>query len=185
MSTSYNFDSLVLKIRIFLKSLDKEEIKSLSRESFAKAIGINPLYIRSKHKKFLARILYQEFGVTYEKIAELLAMSMCDIHKAVREETDRKIVEEAGREVVSIKIQAKAIELIRSGETKNPDDLVLKLGVSLDVAENLFERILSNEKIVASSVTKVVDKLKRLLDDAREYSEYLEKNASEIAKPVI
>jgi hypothetical protein len=61
----------------------------------------------------------------------------------------------------------------------------LKLGVSLDVAENLFERILSNEKIVASSVTKVVDKLKRLLDDAREYSEYLEKNASEIAKPVI
>jgi NADH/NAD ratio-sensing transcriptional regulator Rex len=76
MSTSYNFDSLVSKIRIFLKSLDKEEIKSLSRESFAKAIGINPLYIRSEHKKFLARILYQEFGVTYEKIAELLAMSM-------------------------------------------------------------------------------------------------------------
>jgi hypothetical protein len=83
-------------------------------------------------------------------------MSMRDIHKAVREETDRKIVEEAGR-VVSIEIQAKAIELIRSGEIKNPDDLVLKLGVSLDVAENLFERILSNEKIVASSVTKVVD----------------------------
>jgi predicted transcriptional regulator len=184
MSTSYNFDSLVSKVRIFLKSLDKEEIKSLSRESFAKAIGINPLYIHSEHKKFLARILYQEFGVTYEKIAELLAMSMRDIHKAVREETDRKTVEEAGR-VVSIEIQAKAIELIRSGEIKNPDDLVLKLGVSLDVAENLFGKILSNEKIVASSVIKVVDKLKRLLDDAREYSEYLEKNASEIAKPVI
>jgi hypothetical protein len=64
--------------------------------------------------------------------------------------------------------------LIRSGEIKNPNDLVLKLGVSLDVAENLFEKILGNEKIVASSVTKVVNKLKRLLD-AREYSEYLEK----------
>jgi len=120
--------------------------------------------------------------VTYKKIAELLAMSMRDIHKAVREEIDKKIVEEAEREAVSIEIQAKAIELLRSGEIKNPNDLVLKLGVSLDVAENLFERILSNERIIASSVTKVVDKLKRLLDDVKEYSEYLEKKTSEIAK---
>ena len=109
-------------------------------------------------------------------------MSMRDIHKAVREEIDKKIVEEAEREAVSIEIQAKAIELLRSGEIKNPNDLVLKLGVSLDVAENLFERILSNERIIASSVTKVVDKLKRLLDDVKEYSEYLEKKTSEIAK---
>jgi len=81
-----NFDVLVSKIRIFLKSINREEIKSLSRESFAEAIGINPLYIRSEHKKVLARILYQEFGVTYEKIAELLAMSMRDIHKAVMDQ---------------------------------------------------------------------------------------------------
>jgi len=60
--------------------------------------------------------------------------------------------------------------------------LFLKLGVSLDVAEDLFERIFSNEKIIASSVTKVVDKLKRLLDDAKEYSEHLEKKTLEIAK---
>jgi hypothetical protein len=46
--------------------------------------------------------------------------------------------EEAGREVVSVEIQARAIELIRSGEIKNPNDLVLKLGIPLDVAENLF-----------------------------------------------
>jgi chromosome segregation ATPase len=72
--------------------------------------------------------------------------------------------------------------LLRSGEIKNFNDLVLKLDVSLDVAENLFERILSNEKIIASSVTKVVDKLKRLLDDAKEYSEHLEKKTSEISK---
>jgi DNA repair exonuclease SbcCD ATPase subunit len=109
-------------------------------------------------------------------------MSMRDIHKAVREEIDKKIVEEVEREAVSVEIQAKAIELLRSGEIKNPNDLVLKLGVSLDVAENLFERILSNEKIIASSVTKVVDKLKRLLDDAKEYSEHLEKKTSEISK---
>jgi hypothetical protein len=66
------------------------------------------------------------------------------------------------REVVSVEIQAKAIELIRSGEIKNPNDLVLKLGIPLDVAENPFERILSNEKIIASSVTKVVDKQIRI-----------------------
>ncbi len=72
--------------------------------------------------------------------------------------------------------------MLRSGEIKNFNDLVLKLDVSLDVAENLFERILSNEKIIASSVTKVVDKLKRLLDDAKEYSEHLEKKTSEISK---
>jgi FkbM family methyltransferase len=83
---SYNFDSLASKIRIFLKSINREEIKSLSRESFAEAIEINPSYIRSEHKKVLARILYQEFGVTYEKIAELLAMSMRDIHKAVMDQ---------------------------------------------------------------------------------------------------
>jgi hypothetical protein len=51
----------------------------------------------------------------------------------------------------------------------NPSDFVLKLGIPLDVAENLFERIPSNERIIASSVTKVIDKLKRLLDDAREH----------------
>ena len=61
----------------------------------------------------------------------------------------------------------------------------MKLGVSLDVAENLFERILSNEKIIASSVTKVVDKLKRLLDNAEEYSEYLEKKTSEIDDKIV
>jgi predicted HTH domain antitoxin len=60
--------------------------KYLSRESCAEAIGINLLYIRSEHKKFLARLLYQEFGVTYKKIAELLAISMRDIYKVVREE---------------------------------------------------------------------------------------------------
>ena len=49
-----------------------------------------------------------------------------------------KMFEEAGREVVSVEIQARAIELIRSGEIKNPNDLVLKLGIPLDVAENLF-----------------------------------------------
>jgi hypothetical protein len=31
-------------------------------------------------------------------------MSMCDIHRTVREEVDKKIVKEAGREAVSVKI---------------------------------------------------------------------------------
>jgi len=45
-------------------------------------------------------------------------MSMRDIHKTVREEIDKKIVEEAEREAVSVEIQVKAIELLRSGEIK-------------------------------------------------------------------
>jgi len=171
---SYNFNSLVSKIRIFLKSIGREEIKSLSRENFAKAIGINPLYIRSEHKKFLARILHQEFGVSYKKIAELLAMSMRDIHKAVREEIDKKIVEEAEREVVSVEIQAKAIELLRSGEIKNPNDLVLKLNVSLDVAENLFERILNNERIVTKPVMEAVLRIERSMRNIMRYATIIE-----------
>jgi hypothetical protein len=171
---SYNFNSLVSKIRIFLKSIGREEIKSLSRENFAKAIGINPLYIRSEHKKFLARILHQEFGVSYKKIAELLAMSMRDIHKAVREEIDKKIIEEAEREVVSVEIQAKAIELLRSGEIKNPNDLVLKLNVSLDVAENLFERILNNERIVTKPVMEAVLRIERSMRNIMRYATIIE-----------
>ena len=48
--------------------------------------------------------------------------------------------------------------------------------------QRFFERIFNNEKIIASSATKVVDKLKRLLDDAKEYSEHLEKKTLEISK---
>jgi predicted metal-dependent hydrolase len=83
-------------------------------------------------------------------------MNMRDIHKAVRGEVDKKIVEEAWREVVSVEIQAKAIELLRSGEIKYPNDLVLKLGIPLDVAENLFERILDNEKMVTEPIIEAV-----------------------------
>ena len=101
-------------------------------------------------------------------------MSMCDIRRAVREEVDKKIVEEAGREVVSVEIQARAIELLRSGEIKNPNDLVLKLGVSLDVAENLFERILSNESIVTKHVVEAVSRIERSMRNIMRYATIIE-----------
>jgi hypothetical protein len=99
---------------------------------------------------------------------------MRDIHKAVREEIDKKIVEEVEREAVSVEIQAKAIELLRSGEIKNPNDLVLKLGVSLDVAENLFERILSNERIVAKPVIEAVSRIERSMRNIMRYTTIIE-----------
>jgi hypothetical protein len=46
-----------------------------------------------------------------------------------------KAVEETSVPKVDVEVRAKAIELLRSCEIKNPNDLVLKLGVSLDVAE--------------------------------------------------
>jgi len=54
-----------------------------------------------------------------------------------------KAVEETSVPKVDVEVRAKAIELLRSCEIKNPNDLVLKLGVSLDVAE-----IFSKESLV-------------------------------------
>jgi oligoendopeptidase F len=78
------------------------------------------------------------------------------------------------REAVSVEIQVKAIELLRTGEIKNPNDLVLKLGVSLDVAENLFERILSNERIVTKPVIEVVSRIERSMRNIMRYATIIE-----------
>jgi len=64
--------------------------------------------------------------------------------------------------------------LIRSGEIKNPNDLVLKLGVSLDIAENLFERILSNERIVTKPVIEVVSRIERSMRNIMRYATIIE-----------
>jgi len=50
----------------------------------------------------------------------------------------------------------------------------LKLGVSLDVAENLFERILSNERIVAKPVIEVVSRIERSMRNIMRYTTIIE-----------
>jgi len=170
-----NGGELVSRVREFLRGLSREEIKQLSREEFARAIGANPLSIPSKYKWELARILHSEFKLPYRKISELLAMSNRDISKAVGGEARAgKAVKEVTINV-DVEIQAKAIELVRSGEARNPNDLVLKLKIPLDIAEQLFNRIVENEKITLESTINAVVRIERSLRTISRYAERLER----------
>ena len=169
-----NKSELVSRVREFLKGLSGEEIKRLSREEFARAIGMDPLSIPSKYKWELARILHSEFKLPYRKISELLAMSHRDISKAVRGEAGAgKAVKEVTINV-DVEVQAKAIELVRSGEARNPNDLVLKLKIPLDIAEQLFNRIVENEKITLEPTIIAVVRIERSIRTISRYAERLE-----------
>jgi DNA repair ATPase RecN len=86
-----------------------------------------------------------------------------------------KAVEETTVPKVDVEVQAKAIELVRSGETRNPNDLVLKLRIPLDVAEQLFSRIVENEKITLESTIDAVVRIERSLRTISRYAERLER----------
>jgi len=70
-----------------------------------------------------------------------------------------KAVEETKVPKVDVEVQAKAIELVRSGEARNPNDLVLKLKIPLDIAEQLFNRVVENEKLTVESAICSLDLL--------------------------
>jgi len=95
VATGINRGELVSRVRGFLRGLSREEIKQLSREESARAIGVDPLNTPSEYEWELARVLYSEFGLLYRKICELLAMSARDVAKAVKGEVKaEKAVEE-------------------------------------------------------------------------------------------
>jgi len=128
VANGINRGELVSRVREFLRGLSREEIKQLSREEFAKTIGVDPLNTPSEYKRELARILYSEFKLPYRRICKLLAMSARDVAKAVKGEARaEKAVEGARALKVDVEVQAKATELVRSGEARNPNDLVLSL----------------------------------------------------------
>jgi DNA-binding Lrp family transcriptional regulator len=157
-----------------LRGLSREEIKQLSREEFARAIGVNPLSTPSKYKWELARILHSEFKLPYKKISESLAMSNRDISNAVEDEAGAgKAVKEVTINV-DVEIQAKAIELVRSGEARNPNDLVLKLKIPLDIAEQLFNRVVENEKLTLESTIDAVVRIERSIKSIKQYAEKFE-----------
>jgi prefoldin subunit 5 len=176
VATGINRGELVSWVREFLRGLSREEIKRLSREEFARAIGVDPLNIPSEYKRELARILYNEFKVPYRKICELLAMSARDVAKAVKGGVEaEKTIEETTVPKVDVEFQAKVIELVRSGEARNPNDLVLKLKIPLDIAEKLFNRIVENEKITLESTIDAVVRIERSLRAISRYAERLER----------
>jgi hypothetical protein len=116
-----NRGELVSRVREFLRGLSREEIKRLSREEFAGAIGVDTLSIPSEYKWELARILYSEFKLPYRKICELLAMSARDVAKAVKGGVEaEKAVEETTVPKVDVEVQVKTIELVRSGGGEKP-----------------------------------------------------------------
>ena len=166
---------LFSRVREFLRGLSREEIERLDRGEFARAVGVNPLAIPSEYKRELARILYSEFKLPYRRICKLLAMSARDVTKAVKGRVKaEKAVEEIKALKVDVEVQAKAIELVRSGEARNPNDLVLKLKIPLEVAEQLFNRIVENEKLTLESTINAVVRIERSIKSIKQYAEKFE-----------
>jgi DNA repair exonuclease SbcCD ATPase subunit len=83
-------------------------------------------------------------------------------------------VEEAKVPKVDVEVQAKAIELVRSGEARNPNDLVLKLKIPLDIAEQLFNRVVENEKLTLESTINAVVRIERSIKSIKQYAEKFE-----------
>jgi len=108
-------------------------------------------------------------------------MSMRDVSKATRGETSTKMKVRRTKVIeVDVELQVKAIELVRSGEARNPNDLVLRLRIPLESAERLFNKIVENEGITTTLVqlvleaTREPDKLvKEVSREARELRDML------------
>jgi len=162
-----NRGELVSRVREFLRGLSREEIKRLSREEFA-------------------RVLYSEFKLPYRKICELLAMSARDVAKAVKGGVEaEKAIEETKVPKVDVEVQVKAIELVRSGEARNPNDLVLKLKIPLDIAEKLFNRVVENEGITTTLVLDAVHELGDLVEKAKELEDVLRGERSKLLGEIL
>jgi hypothetical protein len=174
------------RVREFLRGLGREGIERLSRGEFARAVGVDPLTLPSEYKRELARVMYHEFGLPYRKVCELLAMSARDVARAVRggAGTGGTMGGPAVSEV-SVELQARAIELVRSGEARNPNDLVLKLRIPLDVAERLFNRVVRNEGITTAPVLDAVSELGDLVEEARELRDVLRDERSKLLGEVL
>jgi predicted nuclease with TOPRIM domain len=85
---------------------------------------------------------------------------------------------------VDVEVQVKAIELVRSGEARNPNDLLLKLKIPLDIAEKLFSRILENEGIT-TLILDVVRELGDLVEEAKELKEALKCERSKLLGEIL
>jgi hypothetical protein len=180
------------RVREFLRRLGREGIERLSRGEFARAVGVDPLTLPSEYKRELARVMYHEFGLPYRKVCELLAMSARDVARAVRggAGTGGTVGGPAVSEV-SVELQARAIELVRSGEARNPNDLALKLRIPLDVAEQLFDRVVENERLTVEPTIDAAVRIEKSFRSIKRYAENLGefekkiKEYEEMAKDVV
>lgn len=74
---------------------------------------------------------------------------------------------------VDVELQAKAIELVGSGEARNPNDLVLKLKIPLEEAGQLFNRVVENEKLTSESTVNAAVGVEKSLRAISRYAERL------------
>jgi len=100
---------------------------------------------------------------------------MRDVFRAIRGESTsgRKAAKRSRVIEIDVELQAKAIELVRSGEARNPNDLVLKLKIPLGSAEQLFSKIVENEGITIVSVLEAVRELDERIKEAEEFKDML------------
>uniref|UniRef100_A0A7J3Z7Q8 Uncharacterized protein n=1 Tax=Ignisphaera aggregans TaxID=334771 RepID=A0A7J3Z7Q8_9CREN len=174
---------VISRVREFLKGLSPTEIKKLSREEFVEVLGIDPKQIPLKDRMEIARMLYNEFRhvISYKWLSEKLSMSLRDVQKAIKgEDVEGREVEALAK--LSPDVVVKAIKLLREGRVRNPNDLVLELGVSLDEAEELYKRITRNEETVALPVIEAIERFEKLLKQYRKDLEKFEDIAEIIKK---
>jgi hypothetical protein len=86
---------------------------------------------------------------------------------------------------VDVEVQVKAIELVRSVEARNPNDLVLKLKIPLDIAEQLFNRVVENEGITTMLVLDAVRELGDLVEKAGELEDVVRSERSKLLGEIL
>jgi chromosome segregation ATPase len=163
-------DEMISKIRKFLRSLSIDRIRNLSREDFAKVLGMDPRELPPDYKAQIAKVLYEEFNLPYRWIADKLAMSLRDISRAVRGVNGQSIRKHVSSTKIEVEVIARAIELVREGKIRNPNDLILELKVDLEQAKYLFNTIMENERIITTSTVEAVRRIERSLKNISGYS---------------
>jgi hypothetical protein len=160
-------DEPLVRIREALGRMSPSKVRSLSREDFAELLGINPKELSLNHKIKIAKMLYEDFGLSYRWIASRMAMSLRDVSRAVKGNAATK------ETIKSAKIDTdtiiKAIKLVREGKVRNPNDLVLELGLDLEQAKYLFNTIVENEKVTLLPIIEASQKVEKLWDDIMDH----------------
>jgi hypothetical protein len=160
-------DDPLVRIREALGRMSPSKVRSLSREDFAELLGINPKELSLNHKIKIAKMLYEDFGLSYRWIASRMAMSLRDVSKAVKgNAATKEIIKLAKIDTDTI---IKAIKLVREGKVRNPNDLVLELALDLEQAKYLFNTIVENEKVTLLPIIEASQKVEKLWDDIMDH----------------
>ncbi len=159
----------IVDIEEKIRSISLNELKYATREKISEIIGSNPCFLPRDIRLRIAKLLIER-GISYRKVAELICLSLRDISRAVKTYSPP----DAKYSMIETEIFRKAIVMIRKKKAKNPNDLVLRLGIDPDTAKKIFNKILDNESLVASNIMDVVDELNASIEYVEEIRKKLE-----------